>query len=412
MDHSDTMQAQPAAAIEATQEPLSAVLVLTMAVQALATFSVFLLPTLAPKAAATFGLEPQVIGYQVSVIYIAATLLSGYAGLFVRRFGACAVSLAALALCAIGLLGLGSGHIVLAAVGSFAIGAGYGMTNPAASHLLLRFGPAQRRNLIFAIKQAGVPLGALLAATMLPKLAELIGWQSAVAASSGLLAAVAIPLLLRRARWDDDRSPDVPLRSAGLGGVGLIWAHPTLRALAVTGFCYAGFQVCLIAFAVTMLATELGHPLVQGGLIAAGMHVAGMTGRITWSLFADRFGNGRQILVALGIATTAFALATTTMTANWPAWAMLLLLAGFGSCLIGWNGIYMAETARASGARDVGLATGAIMMFNFAGVIVMPALFGLAAKSTGSIAQTFGWFAVLPLIGALALVVALRQRAP
>ena len=117
-------------------EPLFALLALTTAVQALATFSVFALPTLAPKAALAFGVAPQWIGYQVSVIYIAAASVSGYAGMVVRRYGPCSASLAALAACTLGLLSLSTGNLVITIAGSALVGIGYGLTNPAAAHLL------------------------------------------------------------------------------------------------------------------------------------------------------------------------------------------------------------------------------------------------------------------------------------
>lgn len=402
------MQAQMSAP-NADTEPLAPVLALTTAVQALATFSVFALPTLAPKAAATFGMAPQTIGYQVSLIYLAAACLSGYGGLLVRRFGACATSLAALGLASLGLLAIATGNLAMTILGSIVIGLGYAVTNPAAAHLLLRFAPPGRRNLIFAIKQAGVPIGAMLGATMLPRLAEGIGWQGAVATSVVLFALLALPLALRRQRWDDDRDPATTLRAGPLAGVALIVRHPVLRSLAVVGFCYAAFQICLIAFAVTMLATEMGWSLVEAGVIAAVMQAAGVIGRISWSMVADRHGNGLAILVGLGVASAVFAIATSMMSIDWQAVAMMTVLAIFGACIIGWNGIYMAETARASGPRDVGVATGGVLIFNFAGVILGPATFGIVAKWTGSIASTFGLFALLPLVGAAALLPVLKH---
>ncbi len=408
--HIGTMQPDLAPQPARTVEPIVPLLILVTGVQALATFSVFALPTLAPKAAATFGLAPQAIGYQVSAIYIAAACLSGYAGVFVRRFGACATSLAALGCCVAGLLGLASGHIFVTGLASLFIGLGYGLTNPAAAHLLARFGAPERRNLIFAIKQAGVPIGAMLAAIMLPRLSEAIGWQGAIAASSLLLAALSVPLLMRRRSWDDDCDSTTKLRAGALDGLNLILRHPVLRALALTGFCFAGFQVCLIAFAMTMLATELGWSLVDAGLAAAVMQLAGMVGRISWSLIADRFGHGLIMLSALGLAMVGFALITSGMQPSWPTAAILVVLAAFGSCLIGWNGIYMAETARVSGPRDTGVATGGVLMFNFSGVIIAPATFGVVSNWNGSIAATFGLFAVLPLLGALAMLPAIRTR--
>ena len=344
------------------------------------------------------------------MIYLAAALMSGYGGLFVRRYGAAATSLSALLLASIGLLGISTGNLALTILGSLSVGAGYGVTNPAAAHLLLRYAPPGRRNLIFAIKQAGVPLGAMLGATMLPRLAEVLGWQGAVAASVLLFVMLAVPLAMRRARWDDDRDPRTVLRAGALAGVMLIVRHPVLRSLAAVGFCYAAFQVCLIAFSVTMLATEMGWTLVEAGTIAAVMQAAGMTGRITWSVFADRYGNGLMILMILGAASALFGGVTAMMAPSWHAIAMMAVLCAFGAFIIGWNGIYMAETARASGARDVGLATGGVLIFNFAGVILGPATFGIVSRAIGSIAATFGIFALLPLIGALAIIPALRHE--
>ena len=391
-------------------EPLIPLLALITSVQMLATFAVFALPTIAPKAAETLGVAPQWIGYQMSVIYLAAAAISTYAGVIVRRYGACTASLVAVGLCAAGLCGLASGNLIITALASGTIGFGYGLTNPSASHLLLRYAPPGRRNLIFAIKQAGVPLGGIIAATLLPGLSLYVGWQSAVLISSGLLIALMVPLWQRRHRWDDDRVAATRLTDGGLKGLGVVFGDPVLRSLAVTGLCFAGFQVCLIAFAVTLLVTELGWSLVNAGLAVTAMQTAGVIGRLSWSLLADRIGHGVRILFGIGMLIAALGLTTSMMSTSWSSTATIAVLMAFGSTVIGWNGLYMAEAARVSGPAKVGIATGGIMMFNFTGVILAPATFGLIAKSQGSIATTFGWFALLPLMGVIALIPAIRYE--
>jgi MFS family permease len=406
-DHnSQTVRPAPTA----PSEPLVPLLALITAVQMLATYAVFALPTIAPKAAETLGVAPPWIGYQMSVIYLAAASVSSYAGVVVRRYGACTASLVAMGLCTVGVCGLASGELVATGAASVSIGLGYGLTNPSASHLLLRYGPPGRRNLIFAIKQAGVPLGGIIAATLLPGLSLHIGWQRAVLLSSLLLMALIMPLLSRRHRWDSDRDPAARLQDGGLKGLGVIFGDPVLRSMAVTGFCFAGFQVCLVAFAVTLLVTELGWSLVSAGLVVTAMQTAGVVGRLSWSLLADRIGHGLRILLSIGVLIAICGLATAAMTASWSSIATIAVLMAFGGTVIGWNGLYMAEAARISGPAKVGIATGGIMMFNFMGVIIAPATFGLLSKWLGSTAATFGWFSILPLIGALALVPAIRHE--
>ncbi len=404
--HAPAVQTAP----EAQSEPLIPLLALITAVQMLATYAVFALPTIAPKAAVTLGVAPQWVGYQMSVIYLAAASVSSYAGVIVRRYGAGSASLVAMAMCATGVCGLASGNLMITGIASVIIGLSYGLTNPAASHLLLRYAPPGRRNLIFAIKQAGVPLGGIIAATLLPGLSLYIGWQGAVLLSSLLLVTLIVPLLRRRHRWDSDRDAAARLQDGGLKGLSVIFGDPVLRSMAVTGFCFAGFQVCLVAFAVTLLVTELGWSLVNAGLVVTAMQTAGVIGRLGWSLLADRIGHGLRILLSIGILITLCGLATAAMTPGWSPVATIAVLIAFGGTVIGWNGLYMAEAARISGPAKVGIATGGIMMFNFMGVIMAPATFGLIAKWQGSTALTFGWFSLLPLIGALALVPAIRHE--
>ena len=134
---------------------LPALVGLVTGVQALVTFTVLALPTLAIRAAPDFGVGPEAVGYQISVIYFSAASTSSVAGLLVRRYGAALVSLVALGFSGLGLLGIATGSLVLAVVGSLSLGCAYGIINPAASHLLLRFAPRQHQNLIFALKQTG-----------------------------------------------------------------------------------------------------------------------------------------------------------------------------------------------------------------------------------------------------------------
>jgi MFS family permease len=406
--HDDTPTT--ATASPARTEPLIPLLALITAVQMLATYAVFALPTIAPKAAVTLGVAPQWIGYQMSVIYLGAASISSFAGVIVRRYGACTASLVAMALCAVGVCGLASGDLITTGVASVIIGLGYGLTNPSASHLLLRYTPPGRRNVIFAIKQAGVPLGGIIAATLLPGLSLHIGWQMAVLVSSVLLLALIVPLWHRCHRWDNDRVATTRLADGGLKGLGIVFGDPVLRSLAVTGFCFAGFQVCLFAYAITLLVTELGWSLVNAGLAVTAMQTAGVVGRLGWSLLADRIGNGLRILVSIGLLVAICGLTTSAMSTSWSAPATVAVLIAFGCTVIGWNGLYMGEAARISGPAKVGIATGGLMMFNFSGVILAPTLFGLVAKWQGSTAATFGWFSLLPLLGALALLPAIRHE--
>jgi predicted MFS family arabinose efflux permease len=383
---------------------------LVTGVQALATFSVLALPTLATLAAPDFGFGAESIGYQISIVYAAASLLSSVAGLYVRRHGAAAISVFALGLSGVGLVGLASGSILVAVLASVSIGAAYGLTNPAASHMLFRFAPRNRQNIVFALKQTGVPLGGILAALLLPQLARAYGWQAAIGMTAALMAVVAVPLMVVRRSLDDDRDPAASLGAGGvLSGIRLVLGSRRLRALAIMGWAYASAQFCLFTFLITMLVKDMGWGLVAAGGAATVMQVGGVIGRLAWSLLADVIGRGVAILVAIGLGSAMFSVALAFATPEWPTWIFSVLVFGFGFCLVGWNGLWLAEVARAAGPGEVGLATGGVLAFTFFGIVLGPATFATVYRAVGSYAFTYGIFSVYALFGAVILILSLRR---
>jgi predicted MFS family arabinose efflux permease len=389
---------------------LATLLGLVSGVQAVTLFAVLALPTLATKAAPAFGVGAEAVGYQISLIYIIASLVSSFAGLYVRRYGAATTSFAAVAMAAISLAGFASGDLAVAALCSIICGAAYGITNPAASHLLWRFAPPARRNLVFAIKQTGTPLGGMLASLLLPALSMWLGWRGAILASLILFVVIALPLLLKRPVWDEDRDPGARIRGSLFTGVRAALGHPTLRGLAIVGLSYAGYQFCLFSFVVTMLVVDFEWSLISAGWMATAMQIGGVSGRIGWSMLADRIGRGIELLAVIGLLATALGVLVATMTTAWPAYAIMVVLFLFGFCLVGWNGLFMAEAARAAGPANVGVATGGVLVFTFAGIVIGPAAFATVYKLASSYALTYGIFALAPLIGVAALIPVLRRR--
>jgi MFS family permease len=373
------------------------------------TFVVAALPTLAPKVAAHLGLAPHAIGYQVSIVYIMAALVSVYSGVAVRRLGACTASMLSLASGVLALLSIASGSIAGIIIGSVVLGLGYGLPGPAASHLFMRFAPLGRRNLIFSIKQAGMPLGVAMASFLLPVLSEWIGWRASLAASTLLLVAVIVGLSGKRARWDDDRQASVAAGGSALAGISLVLANPVLRGIGGVGLCYGGYQMCVIAFSVTMLVQEFGWTLVDAGLLAGGMQIAGVCGRIGWSLVADATRSGLPILGLLGVLSAGFGLAVAWLGSDMHGVLLVAVLMSLSASMLGWNGILLAETARVSGRESVGLATGGILALCFLSVVIQPALFALAYKGVGNFTRTLGLFAIMPLIGAACAMQAWRH---
>lgn len=380
------------------------VLAAATGVQMMATLSALALATLAPAAGAELGVPASVVGYQVSAVYLGAALTSAVASVAVRRWGGGTASVAALVFGLVGSVGLAAGGLWVIAAASLLVGIGYGMTNPASSHLLNRFTPPERRNLVFSLKQTGVPLGGMVAGLALPTLAQAFGWRGAIVAVVGLFAIAVAVLLPMRRRWDDDRQPAAGLRGHMLEGPKLVWRSPPLRGLALTGFCFAAVQLSLSTFVVSLLVKDLEWTLVAAGGTASLLQVTGGGARILWGILADRTRTGGHVLAAIGLVSTATALALATVSADWPVWAVLAVLVAFSTGAIGWMGVFMAEVARMAPSGTVGAATGGAMMVTFAGVVVGPTLFATLHEVVGRYSLTYALMAVFALAGTVALL--------
>ena len=389
---------------ETPPAPFPLLLAEVTGVQTVASLSVLTLATVAPLAAASLGVGAEVVGYQISVIYGAAALVSAFAGLVVRRWGAGTVGILAMLLGMVGCLGIATGWLWAAALASVLIGIGYGLVNPSSSHLLNRFTPPARRNLVFSLKQTGVPLAGVLAGLLLPGIAEFAGWRGAALAVAGMFALLLVLFAPGRRMWDDDRSPGLPIRSNLMEGPRLVWRVPALRGFALMGFCFSAIQLSLMAFTVNMLVHDLDWSIVSAGLAVSAMQAAGAAGRIGWGLLADRLRSGIAVLGTIGGVSAAAALAAASLAPSWPVPAVLAVLMVFGGAAIGWNGVFLAEVARVSPPGTASTATGGALMFTFSGVVVGPSLFAALFNSVGSYGETFALMTVFPLAGAAAVL--------
>ncbi|MSP79923.1 MAG: MFS transporter [Rhodospirillales bacterium] len=377
---------------------VAGVIVATTLVQAFVSWAAVVLPSIAPAFAQAFTLSPALIGFQVSLVYGGAILTSAFAGGMVRRYGACRTSQIALVLSAAGCALIALPTLIVLPLASLSIGFGYGLTNPAAAHLIARLGAARHRNILFSAKQTGVPLGGVIAGMLAPPAAVAFGWQAAPLMAAAACVVLGLALQSVRARWDLDRDRSAPIADRPFAGVTLVWGDTILRRIALMSFCYSLAQVCLTTFLVTLLVEEAGFALVAAGFALALVQAASVGGRLFWGWAADRIGHGLALLTALGLMTAVCSLAVAGLTQVLGAGLLVALFVVFGFAAVGWNGVYLAEVARLAGAK-AGEATGGSLVITFAGVLVGPALFSLIVAGIGGYAAAFAAVAAVALIG-------------
>jgi MFS family permease len=385
------------------------IVLVTTAAQMVVAMSNIVLSTIAPKVAESLGVAPVLVGYHVGLTFGAAAVASIYGGIVVLRLGAARTTQLSMVSSVIGVALLALPHVGFIALGSLFIGAGMGFASPAASHLLVHHTSPDRRNLLFSVKQTGVPLGGVIISLTAPMLAVTVGWRWSLA----MIAAVGIATLLitERARvaWDSDRRPAGSLRSTPFGGIPLVWRQKALRWVALAAVLFSSVQRILLSFTVIYLVAEGGYGLVEAGVMLSVAQVGGATSRIPWGWLADRQRSGLAVLTLICAIMIVSSILLIVLDASWPKPLVYLLFFLLGASCVGWNGIVHAECARLSPAGMISLAAGGMSFFVFGGVMFGPPVFAVAYGVIGWYGGTL-WLMVFAGVAALGLLLLAHQQ--
>ena len=365
--------------------------------------SIAIFPVIAPQLAAQLAVDASFVGYQMSLLYGAAMVLSPLAGSADLRWGPCRSMQVALGSTAVSMALAITGNLYLLAIATILVGAGAALVSAGAAHLLFRFSAPKRRNLIFSIKQTGVPFGWALVALLAPTLTLSLGWRWALAAIMAYGAVMAIALQRARSRWDDDRDPHAATQVHVLDGVRLVWRYPVLRRLGFVAFFFSFVQLCVGTFTVTLLVNEAGYSLVTAGFMFSLAQVAGIAGRVFLGWFADITSGSIPVLKVSDLIVAACCIIAAFINTTWSPVLLAAFYIVFGAMAYGWNGVMQAQIARLSPKGMVGVATGGLMVWIFAGTLVGPALFATGYRFVTSYTTCFGALAAIAMTGWMVL---------
>lgn len=385
-----------------------------LAVQTAVSFLSRIAPTLAPTLAPRIGWPVESVGY-LSAMITGASIIALLLGVpLIRRLGSMRNLQVGLALGVLGALLSGMPSATALVVGTLLIGLSIGPPSSAGMDVLQRFSPPRHRNLLFSIKQAGVPLGGVLAGLLLPWLAQTLGVVAAVsiAAAIGALALLAVQPI--RARVDAARERTLVLEWRTFLSVenlrrplAVLVAMPALRHMGLAGGCLGASQGAWFAFLVTYLVVELHWTLTAAGALFALMQLVSALGRPLAGFISDRLGDGVRVLRWAVIGSGLTTLALAFCTSAWPTWSVVALAVLAGLSVASWNGVQFAEVARLAPREALNETMAGATLLLLAAYVLGPALFSLVLVAGAGFGAAF---AATALVTFAALVPLSRVR--
>lgn len=390
-------------------------LVAMLAVQTAASFLSRIAPTLAPALGPRVGWSAESVGFLSSLITGGSIFVLLLAAPVQRRYGPMRTLQIGLALGVVGSLLSAVPSAAALVLGSLLIGVSIGPPSSAGSDVLQRYSPAHHRNLLFSVKQAGVPLGGAVAGLSMPWAAQTLGLGAAFAAAAilGVVTLVAVQPLRRRIDADRERSLRLGWRrfasiSTWSGPLAAVSAHPPMRRMGLAGGCLAAGQAAWFAFLVTYLVSELHWTLTAAGALFALMQALSVLGRPLAGFVSDRLGDGVRVLRWLAGGSAATTLAFAFSAPQWPAWTIVGLIMISGITVASWNGVQFAQVARLAqrGALNEAMAGATLALLG--AYVLSPALISTLLAAGGSFRTAF---VLVALVSAAALIPLSRCKA-
>jgi MFS family permease len=412
MDHRDAgVRAAPSSSGFSGQAPSLAYLVWCLfAGHTMAAMAMLVLPAVAPEVARDYGVDPSVIGYQISLVGAGFVVSLLYFGNFSRRFGAARTNQLGQTALAAGLAMMMLPQPVFLVIGSIALGLGHGLLGPSVTTLLIRFTPAARRNFVFSIQQTSVPLGGIAAALLAPALAVTLDWRLALAINAVLHLAVVAFLQRGRGHWDGDRDPRARAVSSNpLAACAMIWRHPRLRLVSVAAGCLCWGQFCVAAYTVVASVEALGMSLIAAGMVLTVVQLSNAASRVVAGWLADRVGSTPRVLLWIAALMLATSVASIWLAPGWPTPVLYLYFALQGIATGAWAGLVLAEVGHLAPQGQVSTAVSGALVYINSGKLVGPAAFAALYWLTTSYGLAFASVAAPALLAVYCLARVVRQ---
>ncbi len=329
-----------------------------------------------------FGITRTQAGLYSTFLFSTATIIAIFSGNIVDRIGSRTGLL--IGVTSMGILmilhGLAPVFGILLFLALFT-GLGFSIITPAVNKaLMLKVKPA-RRAISMGIMHSGSGIGGFTGATLLPIIANYLGWRTAIIISGiiGLLLAVMISRFLQ-ANSDQGSRETAPEDTAFKKQFSSIIKNKQLMLACSLGLSFGLAVGAIPAHYTLYLTLDLNYPEAVAGFSLGLVQIGGVIGRILWGwisdvpLSGDRKNSFLLIMIVIVILKFINTFAGSFLAGN--IWFMFIISFLLGVAALGWSGLFFTVVSERATPEQTGIASGMSLIFLRLGVVIGPPVFG------------------------------------
>lgn len=367
---------------------------------------------LLPMVQEEFIISRAQVGLYSSFYFLSAALIAVYSGKIVDLLGTKNSLLSGVAIIGVMMILHALAPLYNVILGlAFFTGIAFSIITPSVNRGVLEIARPSERSISMGIVHGSGGLGGVLGAVLMPYLAVLFGWRTALLFGS-FLALIVVVLLYRyyhssieSADDDTDELPASKRRSLS-EDLKIIIRNRYLISFFLMGITFGVSISTVTGHFPLYLTLDLGYSATLAGLGLGVYHTGGILGTPIWGLINDRVfrGNRRTGLFLLGMLTALFSLLFGLVVSSYtlPAYAVLVLTFLLGFCTLGIITLYFTAVGEQVTKTQVATVTGIALIFPRTSTMIAPPLFGLLADFYSSYMMSWIFLGVLVSILSIA----------
>lgn len=278
------------------------------------------------------------------------------------------------------------------------VGAFYSVSQPGGSKVIIKWFSKENRGLAMGIRQAGIPIGGMLAGVLIPFLTIKYNVTYAI----NIIACICIIggflfFIFYKEPYVQEKVKEERIKLSFWMQLKAVMCKKELYPIYITGICMISLQMVLVGHFIKFLVMEQSITPILAGKVFSIVFFSGMIGRVVLATVSDLLYKGKRstplfIVVCISIGfILMFVISIHTITIGVLYGVSALL--GFFS--IGWFSLFMVEVAESASEESVGMTVSFALTLNQIAIIVAPVLFGYIVDEKG---YTYAWLCIVVLL--------------